>query len=98
MPLIHALGRCEDAGGMGPKPQDKARASMIRNLLAQRLVAGKMTLDQKKLVLEQLKAQGSLEYTRRAIDALHQELGRLAELTGLDKNEELMLVLIVLKV
>ncbi|KAK4140186.1 isoprenoid synthase domain-containing protein [Dichotomopilus funicola] len=98
LPLIHALGRCEDAGGMGLRPQDKARASMIRNLLAQRLVAGKMTLDQKKLVLEQLKAQGSLEYTRRAIDALHQELGLLAQQTGLDKIEELMLVLAVLKV
>jgi fusicocca-2,10(14)-diene synthase/ophiobolin F synthase len=57
-----------------------------------------MSLDQKKLFLEQLQARGSLEYTRQAVQELQTEMKDLAEQMGMHMNEELRLLLEVLKV
>jgi fusicocca-2,10(14)-diene synthase/ophiobolin F synthase len=67
-------------------------------LLSQRHVAGRMSLDQKKLFLEHLQGQGSLEYTRHALDALQAELKGMANQMGMLENEELKALLGVLKV
>ena len=56
---------------------------ILRNLLSQRHVAGKMSLDQKKLFLDHLERAGSLEYTRQSLDALENELRRLAAQMGM---------------
>ena len=57
-----------------------------------------MSLDQKKLFLEQLHARGSLEYTRQVVQELQTEMKGLAEQMGMHMNEELRLLLEVLKV
>lgn len=57
-----------------------------------------MTLEQKKLFLEQLNKQGSLEYTRKALDVLQGEMKRLAGEMGFLKNAKLTGLLEVLKV
>ncbi len=57
-----------------------------------------MTLEQKKLFLEQLNKQGSLEYTRKALDVLQGEMKRLAGAMGFLKNAKLTGLLEVLKV
>ncbi len=70
----------------------------LRNLLAQRHITGKMTFDQKKLCLEYLNEQGSLEYTRQAVAALQTKLKRMAGQMGMLNNEKLMTVMDILKV
>jgi hypothetical protein len=57
-----------------------------------------MTLEQKKLFLEQLNKQGSLEYTRKALDVLQGEMKRLAGEMGFLKNAKLTGLLEVLKI
>ncbi|KAL2129754.1 hypothetical protein VTI74DRAFT_7344 [Chaetomium olivicolor] len=95
LPLIHALGR---AGGHKRSEGNTGDAMLLRNMLAQRHMAGRMSLDQKQLFLELLKARGSLEYTRQAMDALQVELRGLAEQMGMLKNDMLRGLLEVLKV
>ncbi len=70
----------------------------LRNLLAQRHIAGKMTFDQKKLCLEYLNEQGSIEYTRQAVVALQVELKKMAEQMGMLNNEKLTTLMEILKV
>jgi len=93
LPLIHALGRCETFGPTHPKDN-----TILRNLLSQRHVAGRMSLEQKQLFLEHLKEQGSLEYTRHALDALQMQLTDLAQQMGMLENEMLKALLEALKV
>ncbi|KAK4034307.1 isoprenoid synthase domain-containing protein [Parachaetomium inaequale] len=95
LPLIHALGRCGKSGASGTNARD---TMVLRNLLSQRHVEGRMNLDQKKLFLEHIKQRGSLEYTRQALDALQTELKSLAEQMGMLKNAHLKALLEVLKV
>ncbi|KAK4151149.1 isoprenoid synthase domain-containing protein [Chaetomidium leptoderma] len=92
LPLIHALGR---GGGAKVTGTDTA---LLRNLLSQRHVTGRMSLDQKKLFLEHLKARGSFEYTRQALDALQAKLKGLAEQMGMLSDEKLKGLLEILKV
>ncbi len=61
-------------------------------------MAGKMSFDQKKLFLEYLNEQGSLEYTRHAVAALQVELKRMAEQMGMLNNEKLTTLMEILKV
>ncbi|KAG7289912.1 hypothetical protein NEMBOFW57_006289 [Staphylotrichum longicolle] len=95
LPLIHALGRCET---YGPTTTNDGKNTVLRNLLSQRHVAGKMSLEQKKLFLEHLRKQGSLEYTRHALDALQVELKCLAAQMGMLENDMLKGLLEALKV
>jgi fusicocca-2,10(14)-diene synthase/ophiobolin F synthase len=67
-------------------------------MLSNRHVAGGMTLQQKTLFIHHLKARGSLEYTRRAMDALQDELKRLADQMGMLENLELWVLMETLKV
>ena len=57
-----------------------------------------MSLHEKKLFLEHLKARGSLEYTRQTIGELQDEVKRMAERMGMLDNENLKELLKVLKV
>lgn len=75
-----------------------ADTALLRNLLSRRHVTGKMSLDQKKLFLEHLKARGSFEYTRQALDALQAKLKSLAEQMGMLSDEKLKGLLEILKV
>ncbi|KAK4235205.1 isoprenoid synthase domain-containing protein [Achaetomium macrosporum] len=88
LPLIHALAHAGSSPG----------AILLKNLLAQRHIRGSMSLDQKRLVLQQLREQGSLEYTRRAVDALQAVLRQLAQQMGMMENEGMRKLLEVLKV
>jgi fusicocca-2,10(14)-diene synthase/ophiobolin F synthase len=73
-------------------------AGLLRSLLSERHLAGRMSLHQKKLFLEHLKARGSLEYTRQAVGELQNELKRMAERMGMLDNEKLKDLLKVLMV
>lgn len=95
LPLIYALGGCSHSEGSKTNVRD---TTLLRNLLSQRHVAGRMSLDQKKLFLEQLKARGSFEYTRQALHELQTKLKSLAEQMGMLENESLRGLLEVLKV
>lgn len=86
LPLIHALG-CRE-GRVAPAVTAD-QAILLHNMLSQRHVAGRMSLDQKKLFLEQLKLRGSLEYTRDTINILLEEMRGLAGQLGLLQNEML---------
>lgn len=57
-----------------------------------------MSLEQKKLFLEHLRKQGSLEYTRHSLDALQVQLKCLAAQMGMLENEMLKGLLEALKV
>ncbi|KAK3900071.1 isoprenoid synthase domain-containing protein [Staphylotrichum tortipilum] len=95
LPLLHALGRSSEAKS---SVAENAGSLILRNLLAQRHTAGRMTLEQKQLFLEKLKEQGSLEYTRKSLDVLQAEMKRLAGELGLINNEKLNGLFDVLKV
>jgi hypothetical protein len=73
-------------------------AGLLRSLLSERHVAGRMSLHQKKLFLEHLTARGSLEYTRQVVGELQNELKRMAERMGMLNNEKLKDLLKVLMV
>jgi len=57
-----------------------------------------MSLDQKRLFLEYLKDGGSLEYVRRAVDALQGELRSMAEQMNMRENESLKVLMEMLRV
>ncbi|KAK3307854.1 isoprenoid synthase domain-containing protein [Chaetomium strumarium] len=88
LPLIHALSRAGLPSG----------STVLQNLLAQRHVQGRMSLAQKKLVLQQLQQQGSLAHTQRAVHALQAVLRDMAEKMNMMENEELKRLLEGLKV
>jgi fusicocca-2,10(14)-diene synthase/ophiobolin F synthase len=71
---------------------------VLRNLLSQRHIEGRMNLDQKRLFLEHIKQRGSLEYTRQALNVLQAELRNLAEQMGMLKDAHLRALLEILKV
>ncbi|CAO2651134.1 Nn.00g094310.m01.CDS01 [Neocucurbitaria sp. VM-36] len=88
LPLIHALN-------------NSSNTLQLHNLLVQRRVAGKCTLEQKHLILEHMKEAGSLSYTRDVLYMLHADLG--VEISKLEdvfarKNMELRLILTTLQV
>jgi geranylgeranyl pyrophosphate synthase len=95
LPVIHALGQCEDVKAPKTGAND---TSVLRNLLSQRHVAGKMSLAQKKLFLEHLTARGSFEYTRQALHELQAELKDLLSQMDMLKSENMKGLLEVLKV
>jgi len=93
LPLIHALGHCKQL------PNLRSHGTVVlRNLLAQRHVTGRMTMEQKKLFLQHIEAQGSLDYTRQAMQELQVELKSLAEQMGMLRNEQLKNLMETLKV
>ncbi|KAH6621252.1 isoprenoid synthase domain-containing protein [Chaetomium sp. MPI-SDFR-AT-0129] len=96
LPLIHALGGCNGESISGTEAGYSVR--LLRNMLSKRHVAGKMTLQEKMLFLHHLKARGSLEYTRRAMDALQDELKQLGEQMGMLENPKLRVLMETLKV
>ncbi|KAH6849621.1 isoprenoid synthase domain-containing protein [Chaetomium sp. MPI-CAGE-AT-0009] len=98
LPLIYALGRCTEPGSATTTPRDASSTAVLRNLLSQRHVSGRMGLDQKKLFLEYLEKQGGLEYTRRALDAIQVELKALTDQMGMQKNASLRELLQTLEV
>ena len=95
LPLIHALGACGTTEISGIAAHD---AVLLRSLLSQRHLAGRMSLHQKKLVLEHLTARGSLKYTRQTVGELQNELKRMAEGLGMLDNETMKELLQVLMV
>ncbi|KAK3304736.1 isoprenoid synthase domain-containing protein [Chaetomium strumarium] len=62
LPLVYALGGCksDEPGSAATTATPKPTALLLRNLLSQRHVSGRMGLDQKKLFLEYLEQQGGL--------------------------------------
>ncbi|KAL2194458.1 isoprenoid synthase domain-containing protein [Corynascus similis CBS 632.67] len=97
--VIHALGRCKDTGTSTiSDTKDGLHTAVIQNLLSQRRVSGGMSLDQKRLFLEYLKDGGSLEYVRRAVDALQGELRSMAEQMNMRENESLKVLMEMLRV
>ncbi|KAL2139659.1 hypothetical protein VTI28DRAFT_4884 [Corynascus sepedonium] len=97
--IIHALGRCKDTGtSTTSDTKDGLHTAVIQNLLSQRRVSGRMSLDQKRLFLEYLKDGGSLEYVRRAVDALQGELRSMAEQMNMRENESLKVLMEMLRV
>lgn len=95
LPLIHALG---SSGTLGAARNGFNNAGVIRSLLSQRHSGGTLSLDQKKLLLQQIKDAGSLEYTRQALDALQKELKNMATQMGMYEDANLRVLLEVLKV
>ncbi|KAK4101104.1 terpenoid synthase [Parathielavia hyrcaniae] len=95
LPLIHALGQCDNVNA--PK-MGANETSVLRNLLSQRHVAGRMSLAQKKLFLEHLTARGSLEYTRQALNELQAELRDLSSQMNMRDNEDMKGLLAFLRV
>ncbi|KAL6826308.1 isoprenoid synthase domain-containing protein [Trichoderma camerunense] len=75
--------------------------SIIRHILAQRHIANGMSLSQKHLVLDILKAAGSLDYTVTALRKIGQEIDfeidSIEEVTGVE-NKPLRTLLGMLKV
>ncbi|PNP47761.1 hypothetical protein THARTR1_10446 [Trichoderma harzianum] len=75
--------------------------SILRHILAQRHIANSMSLSQKHLVLDILKAAGSLDYTVTALRKIGQEIDlevdSIEELTGIE-NKPLRALLSMLKV
>ncbi|EAQ85668.1 hypothetical protein CHGG_06921 [Chaetomium globosum CBS 148.51] len=98
LPIIHALSRCGNSKSSDIKSKANSHVAILQNLLSQRQIAGKMTLDQKNLFLEHLKQTGSLEYTRQAMGALQLELKSMAREMGMHNNEKLAGLLEALKV
>ncbi|KAH6641834.1 isoprenoid synthase domain-containing protein [Chaetomium tenue] len=98
LPIIHALGRSDDSRPSNLMTKANSHVTILQNLLSQRHIAGKMTLDQKHLFLEHLKQTGSLEYTRQAMGTLQLELKSLAREMGMHSNEKLAGLLETLKV
>jgi fusicocca-2,10(14)-diene synthase/ophiobolin F synthase len=98
--LVYALGGCNKSESEPAIPKkDAAATALLRNLLSQRHISGRMGLDQKKLFLEYLDQQGGLAYTRRSLDALQAELKALAARMGVrGENSSLMELLETLKV
>ncbi|AEO63664.1 uncharacterized protein THITE_121363 [Thermothielavioides terrestris NRRL 8126] len=84
LPLIHALGRCQD--DRAPEICGAHDATLLRSMLSQRRAVGEMTLEQKKVLLQHLKDRGSLEYTRDAMAVLMAEIRSLSSQMGLLEN------------
>ncbi|KAM0475727.1 hypothetical protein ACHAP7_007224 [Fusarium lateritium] len=76
LPLIHALQN--DASGL------------LTNMLSMRRTQGNMTLEQKTLMLGQMEASGSLDWTRLLLNDLHQQvmsgIGNLEKVTQRNKS------------
>jgi hypothetical protein len=49
---------------------------VLRNMLTQRRMAGKSTIEHKKLILEHMERTKSLEYTAVALKRLYEEIER----------------------
>ncbi|KAL9620401.1 MAG: hypothetical protein Q9160_005101 [Pyrenula sp. 1 TL-2023] len=88
LPLIHALAHTN-------------RGLQLRGLLRQRRRKGHCTVEQKHLILTQMREAGSLEYVLHMLQALETELdcevGRLERVFG-QVNHEIRLMLTLLKV
>ncbi|KAM0197921.1 hypothetical protein ACHAPI_004653 [Fusarium lateritium] len=82
LPLIHALQN--DASGL------------LTNMLSMRRTQGNMTLEQKTLMLGQMEASGSLDWTRLLLNDLHQQvmsgIGNLEKVT--QRNNSLLRALV----
>ncbi|KAF2708718.1 terpenoid synthase [Pleomassaria siparia CBS 279.74] len=88
LPLIHALSHT-------------VKSHQIRGLISQRHIAGGLTVEQKRLMLDLMHEAGSFAYTVEVLYALHSELmteiERLEEMFG-KANHEFRLLLEILKV
>jgi geranylgeranyl pyrophosphate synthase len=87
LPLIHVLN-------------NSTHAHLIRGILSQRRVAGKLTDEQKRLVVRRMTDAGSLEFTLQILRAMYRDLE--AEVDQLEQdfgqsNFQLRLVLSMLK-
>ncbi|KAJ3544466.1 hypothetical protein NM208_g878 [Fusarium decemcellulare] len=70
LPLLHALQ--SDRGGL------------LTNMLSARRTQGRLTVQQKVLILDQMKAGGSLSWTRSLIDDLHEQM--MTEIERLERE------------
>jgi geranylgeranyl pyrophosphate synthase len=86
LPLIHALRGSKDSGGSG---EDNYNTVLAQSLLSGRHAGGPLSLDQKKLLLQLIKDRGGLDYTRKALNALHGELKKLVAQLGMHGGERL---------
>ncbi|KAK8061808.1 hypothetical protein PG994_008174 [Apiospora phragmitis] len=88
--LVHALEHATETD-----------SHVLRHILAQRHIAGGMSLAQKHLVLSILKGTGSLDFTVAALRRIDQEIGieisRIEEVTGVE-NRPLRTLFEMLKV
>jgi ophiobolin F synthase len=66
LPLIHLL-------------QNSKRRRMLENLLQERGRKGQMSMDLKKLVLDEMEQTGSLEFTRNTLLDMEADIGGLVE-------------------
>lgn len=62
-PLIHAI-------------QHSSHKLQLLSILQERRAAGKLSFEQKKVVLEHMGRTKSLEYTKSCLDILHDEINR----------------------
>ncbi|OCL09522.1 terpenoid synthase [Glonium stellatum] len=88
LPLIHVL-------------KHTAHSTQLKDLMAQRRVTSKCTLEQKQIILGYMQEAGSLEYTLQMLRWLHVELeGEMSQLENSfgKENHELRLILELLKV
>jgi geranylgeranyl pyrophosphate synthase len=88
LPLIHAIWHTD-------------KGLQLRGLLRHRRQQGRCSIEQKQMILAQMKEAGSLDYTLDVLQALHSELevevSRLEEVFG-QANYEIRLMLSLLKV
>ncbi|KAM4055514.1 polyprenyl synthetase domain-containing protein [Hirsutella rhossiliensis] len=68
LPIIHALHSLSEDQGM-----------VLRNMLAQRRVNGKSSLEHKQLILQLMQQSGSLNYTLAALRQLQSEIDKEVE-------------------
>lgn len=59
---------------------------LLRNILAQRRKKGKVSDAHKRIVLEQLKQSGSMDFTLVALRKLQAEIGKEAKLVAQDRG------------
>ncbi|KAF5006548.1 hypothetical protein FDECE_7074 [Fusarium decemcellulare] len=69
LPLLHAL--------------QNDNSGLLMNILSTRRTQGRLTVQQKALILDQMEASGSLSWTRSLIDDLHEQL-----ITGIERLEK----------
>lgn len=72
---------------MGVLGEGNYNAVLAQSLLSRRHAGGPLSLDQKKLLLQLIKDCGGLDYTRKALNALHDELKKLVAQMGMHGGE-----------
>lgn len=90
LPLIHTLTHT-----------DGTQARQLQDLLSERRIKGKCTMEQKRLILARMHEAGSLDYVQHVLQALHTRLDdevEQLERTFGQLNYDIRLMLALLKV